>query len=175
MNKSQSLADEVVINRIYAVRGRKVMLDKDLADLDQVETKQLKRAVRRNGARFLADFMFQLRNKEVTNLRSQIGTSSWGGVRYSPMAFTEQGVAMSSSVLGSERAIMVSIHVIRVFTKMREILLTNKDILLKLEQLERNVSKNSTEIKLIFDCIKQLLSQKMTPQRSIGFKRRDEQ
>src|SRR3984885_4808381 len=116
------------------------MIDRDLAELYDVETKQLKRQVRRNVDRFPEDFMFELTKEEFENLRSQIGTSSWGGVRYMPMAFTEQGVAMLSSVLNSETAIRVNIRIIRVFTKLRELLLTHKDILLKLEKLERKVA-----------------------------------
>jgi phosphomevalonate kinase len=108
-------------------------------------------------------------------LRSQIGTSSWGGVRYAPMAFTEQGVAMLSSVLNSARAIMVNIHIIRVFTRMREMVLMHKDILLKLEQLERKTIEHSEDIKLIFDYLKELLNPKTEPMRKIGFKRKKEE
>ena len=117
------------------------MLDEDLAELYEVETKQLKRQVRRNIDRFPEeDFMFELTRDELENLRSQIGTSSWGGSRYMPMAFTEQGVAMLFSVLNSARAIKVNIQIIRIFTRMREMLLTHKDILLKLEQLESKMT-----------------------------------
>src|SRR5689334_4766129 len=115
-----TIPDEVVVNKIYLVRGMKVMFDCDLAGLYEVETKQLKRAVKRNQSRFPEDFMFVLTDEELGNLRYQFGTSSWGGNRYPPMAFTEQGVAMLSSVLSSERAVMVNIHIIRVFTRMRE-------------------------------------------------------
>ena len=135
MTKSIAIPDEVVLNKIYLIREQKVMLDMDLAELYGVETKQLKRAVRRNSDRFPEDFMFELDKEELEILRSQIGTSSWGGVRYAPMAFTEQGVAMLSSVLNSERAVQVNIHIIRVFTRVREMLLTHKDVLLKLEQI----------------------------------------
>jgi hypothetical protein len=137
MTKNVTIADEVVMNKIYQIRGYKVMLDMDLAELYRVETKQLKRAVKRNIDRFPEDFMFELNDQEFENLRSQFGASSWGGVRYAPMAFTEQGVAMLSSVLNSKQAIAVNIQIIRVFTKMRQMLMTNKDILLKLEKLER--------------------------------------
>jgi hypothetical protein len=163
------------MSKIYVLRGRKVMLDTDLADLYHVETKQLKRAVRRNEDRFPADFMFVLRRREIANLRSQFGTSSWGGVRYLPMAFTEQGVAMLSSVLGSDRAIMVNIHIIRVFTRMREFMLTNKDILLKLEQLESKVTQNDREIKTIFEYLKELLTTASVPSLRIGFRRSNEE
>jgi phage regulator Rha-like protein len=140
MAKSIVIPDEVIINKIYIIRGHKVMLDSDLAEMYGVETKQLKRQVRRNITRFPDDFMFELTDEELQNLRSQIGASSWGGVRYVPMVFTEQGVAMLSSVLNSERAIEVNIRIIRIFTKLREMRLTQKDILLKLEQLEKKIT-----------------------------------
>jgi len=113
------------------------MMDFDLAEMYLVETKQLKRQVRRNMDRFPEDFMFEINKEEFENLRSQIGSSSWGGSRYLPMAFTEQGVAMLSSVLSSRMAIEVNIQIIRVFTKMREMILNHKDILLKLEKVEK--------------------------------------
>ena len=131
--------EDVIMSKIYCIRDHKVMLDEDLAELYDVETKQLKRQVRRNMDRFPEDFMFELTREEFENLRCQIGSSSWGGARYIPMAFTEQGVAMLSSVLNSSRAIKVNIQIIRIFTRMRELLLTNKDILLRSE--ERRVGK----------------------------------
>jgi hypothetical protein len=137
--KKISILEEKVINKIYLIRNKKVMLDFDLAELYAVETKQLKRQVKRNPERFPKDFMFELTRKEFENLRSQIGTSSWGGTRYLPMAFTEQGVAMISSVLNSATAIEVNIQIIRVFTKMKEMLLSNKDILLMMEKLEKKL------------------------------------
>ena len=112
-------------------------MDFDLAEMYLVETKKLKRQVRRNMDRFPEDFMFEINKEEFENLRSQIGSSSWGGSRYLPMAFTEQGVAMLSSVLSSRMAIEVNIQIIRVFTKMREMILNHKDILLKLEKVEK--------------------------------------
>ena len=174
MSKKLIIPDEVVMNKIYLIRGQKVMLDMDLAELYRVETKQLKRAVRRNEVRFPNDFKFELSKKELRTLRSQIGTSSWGGLRYAPMVFTEQGVAMLSSILNSERAVLVNIHIIRVFTRMREILLTHKDVLLKLEQLEGKMIKHDNDIKLIFDYLKELLTQKAEPMRKIGFKHKKE-
>ena len=162
------------MNKIHSIRGQKVMLDMDLAALYAVETKQLKRAVRRNKVRFPDDFMFELNKEELDILRSKIGTSSWGGVRYLPMAFTEQGVAMLSSVLNSERAVLVNIHIIRVFTRMREMLLTHKDILLKLEQLEKKGIQHDDDIKLIFEYLKELLNPTTEPMRAIGFKHRQE-
>ena len=170
MGKKVVITDEVVLNKIYLIKGQKVMLDSDLAELYSVETKQLKRAVRRNIGRFPRDFMFELTIGEFKNLKSQIGTSSWGGIRYSPMAFTEQGVAMLSSILNSERAVLMNIHIIRVFTKMREMLLSNKDILLKLEQLDRKTIRQDDDIKLIFEYLKELLNPPKEPMRKIGFK-----
>lgn len=175
-NKSNTILEEKVINKIFLIRDKKVMLDFDLAEMYAVETKQLKRQVKRNPERFPKDFMFELTPKEFENLRSQIGTSSWGGTRYMPMAFTEQGVAMLSSVLNSSTAIEVNIQIIRVFTKMKEMLLTNKDILLKLEQLEKKTTAHDADIQMIFEAFKQLLTQPKEPapsRRKIGF-RRDE-
>ena len=137
------VAEQKILNKIYAIRGEKVMLDQDLAEMYGVETKQLKRQVKRNADRFPKDFMFELTPKEFENLRSQIGTSSWGGTRYMPMAFTEQGVAMLSSILNSKTAIEVNIRIIRVFTKMRAFALTHKEILMQLAKLEKEVSSNS--------------------------------
>ncbi len=151
-----ALADEVVMRRIHTVRGHRVMLDSDLAELYQVETRVLNQAVRRNQARFPEDFMFELTNEEWEILKSQIVTSSWGGRRKLPLVFTEQGVAMLSSVLNSEAAIAVNIQVIRVFTKMRELLANHKDILLALERLKGTVDHNSRDIKVIFKLLKRM-------------------
>ncbi len=151
-----AIPDEVIMDKIYLIRGQKVMLDRDLAELYGVETKQLKRAVRRNISRFPEDFMFELSDAEFTDLRSQFGTSSWGGVRYAPMTFTEQGVAMLSSVLNSERAISVNIQIIRIFTRIRELLSTHKEILQKLELLEKKDIEQDEKIMLIFEYLKQL-------------------
>jgi len=180
MSKKLLIPDEVVMNKIFLIREQKVMLDFDLAELYGVETKYLKRAVRRNKARFPKDFMFELNRKELQNLRCQFGTSSlpgdnaavWGGHRYTPMVFTEQGVAMLSSVLNSERAVSVNIHIIRVFTRMREMLVTHKDVLLKLEQLEGKLVKHDDDIRVIFDYLKELLTPKTPPLRRIGFKQK---
>jgi ORF6N domain len=177
MSKSLAIHDEEVINKIYLLRGKRVMLDRDLADMYGVETLQLKRQVRRNLERFPKDFMFELDKKEFENLRSQFGTSSWGGVRYTPMAFTEQGVAMLSSILNSKTAIEVNIQIIRIFTRIREMLITHKDVLLKLEKLEKamlkhdnRTSKNEDDIQLIFNALKQLLNPPHESLRPIGFK-----
>ncbi len=155
MDNKTNIPNEIITNKIYFVRGEKIMLDSDLATLYGVETKQLKRQVRRNIDRFPADFMFELTKDELENLRSQFGTSSWGGTRYFPMAFTEQGVAMLSSVLKSKTAIKVNIQIIRIFTQMRNLLSSHKEILLKLKQIEDRVSSHDEQMLLIFEYIKQ--------------------
>lgn len=176
-SKAVIVPDDLIMNNIYLIRGQKVMLDHDLAKLYQVEKKRLNEQVSRNKERFPGDFMFQLNKEEFQNLKSQIATSSYGGTRKLPYAFTEQGVAMLSSVLNSDTAIDVNIKIIRIFTKMRELLLDNKDILLKLEQLERKVSKqdkkvnkHEREMEMIFSAIKELLNPTTTKREPIGFK-----
>ena len=164
------LPDENIISKIYFIRGQKIMLDEDLALLYQVETKRLNEQVKRNSDRFPKDFIFQLSSKEFENLKSQFATSSWGGRRKFPFAFTEQGVSMLSGVLNSPVAIQVHIQIIRIFTKMRELLLTNKEILLKLERMEKDVKENKEDIAMIFRALKQLLEQPKPKRRIIGFK-----
>jgi hypothetical protein len=158
MNELPTLPDETIINKIYVIRGKKVMLDRDLAELYGVETRMLNQAVRRNIKRFPGDFMFLLSPEEMENWKSQIVISNREkmGLRKPPLAFTEQGVAMLSSVLNSDRAIIVNIQIIRVFTKMRELLATHKEILLKLEQLEKKDIEQDGKIMLIFEYLKQL-------------------
>lgn len=136
---------ETIEGKILLIRNKKVMLDRDLAKLYEVETKYLKQQVNRNIERFPDDFMFQLTRNEFNNLRSQIATSSWGGTRYLPYAFTEQGVAMLSSVLSSKKAITVNIQIIRTFTKLREMMLSYKELQRKIETMEKNM-KNTTKI-----------------------------
>lgn len=133
--KLRELAEDSIVSKIYKVRDQKVMIDRDLAELYGVETKRLKEAVRRNMDRFPPDFMFEMNIREFENWRTQFASSKDDrqGLRYAPFCFTEQGVTMVSCILNSARAILVNIQVIRVFTKMRGILLTNKDILLRLE------------------------------------------
>jgi hypothetical protein len=177
-NAVQPLVEDKIINKIYLIRGNKIMLDFDLSGLYLVETKQLKRQVRRNIERFPEDFMFELNKEEYDSIRSQFGTLKRGEhSKYLPMAFTEQGVAMLSSVLSSKMAIEVNIQIIRVFSKMREMLLTHKDILLKLEQVEKNMMKQDgkmkkyeEDIQIIFKALKQLLNQPQQPRERIGFK-----
>jgi hypothetical protein len=150
------IPDDIITSKIYLIRDKKVMLDEDLAELYGVSTGNLNKAVKRNIARFPEDFMFQLTKEEFDNLIFQIGTSSWGGRRKLPYAFTEQGVAMLSGVLNSERAIKVNIQIMRVFTRMREMLETHKEILKKLEYLERKDIEQDEKIMLIFEYLKQL-------------------
>ena len=177
--KSIVVAEEAIISKIYLIRGQKVMIDRDLAELYGVETKQLKRQVRRNIDRFPEDFMFELSDEEFQEWRSQFGTSNEGdkmGLRYAPYVFTEQGVAMLSSVLNSERAISVNIQIMRIYSKLREMLLTHKDILLKLEQLERKITGHDEDIQLIFKYLKQLLTPtEQSERRRIGFRRPNEE
>jgi DNA polymerase III psi subunit len=143
------IPDEAIISKIYFIRGHKVLLDKDLAILYQVGTRDLNKAVKRNLERFPEDFMFQLTKKEVTDLMFQTGTSSWGGNRKLPNAFTEQGMAMLSSVLHSDLAIQVHIRIIRVFTKIRSLLETHQNILKRLMLLEKNDENQENKILLI--------------------------
>jgi phage regulator Rha-like protein len=172
-----TIPDEVIVSKIYLIRDQKVMVDRDLGELFGLETKVLKQAVKRNIKRFPIDFMFELTYEEFQNWRSQFVTSKSDimGLRYPPFCFTEQGVTMLSCILNSQRAIDTNIRIIRVFSKMREMLLSHKDILTKLEQFEKRVVKNSEDIQLIFDALKQLLSPPQEPRKRIGFKRRNEQ
>lgn len=171
------VADQKILNKIYAVRGQRVMLDEDLAAMYGVETRRLNEQVKRNLKRFPKDFMFTLTEKEYETLMSQNATSRWGGRRKLPSAFTEQGVAMLSGVLNSDIAIEVNIRIIRVFTKMREYALTHKEILLQLAKLEKEVKGNSRDIDSIFMVLKELIEKQSTPapRNKIGFKRSDEQ
>lgn len=161
------IPDERIINRIFLVRNRKVMFDRDLAELYGVKTRELNQAVRRNLERFPDDFMFQLTTGEFIILKSQIVTSSWGGVRKKPLVFTEQGVAMLSSVLKSRRAIQVNIQIIRTFTKLRQLMASHEELRRKIEELER---KSDQRFKTIFELIKNLLDEKVKPKMKIGFR-----
>lgn len=179
MSKSIAITDETVVNKIYHIRGKKVMLDRDLAEMYGVETRRLNEQVKRNEKRFPADFMFQLTEQELEEWKSQNATSNKEkmGLRKLPNVFTEQGVAMLSSVLNSETAIEVNIQIIRIFTRIREVLLTHKDVLLKMEQLEKTMlkqdektNKHEEEIQLIFNALKQLLNPPQEPREPVGFK-----
>lgn len=152
----QAYTDEFVMSRIHVIREQKVMLDSDLGPLFGVEVKRLKEQVRRNIVRFPEDFMFELTDDETEILRSQNATSSHGGARYRSFAFTEHGVLMLSNVLRSERAVLMSIQIIRVFTRMRELLLTHKDLLLELEKLRNSSKEHSGKIAVIFRYLKQM-------------------
>ena len=167
-----AIPDEVIISKIHLIRDQKVMIDRDLAALYGVETKALKQAVKRNIERFPEDFMFEMSKEEFENWRSQFVTSNAErmGLRYQPFCFTEPGVTMLSCVLNSKRAIEVNIKIIRVFSRLKEMVLTHKDILLKLEKLEHQTIKNSTEIQVIFNALRQLLSPPQVPRRKVGFK-----
>ena len=171
-NNKISVADEAIMNKIYVVRGQKVMIDRNLAELYEVETKRLKEAVRRNTNRFPADFMFEMNKKEFANWRTQNATSKEDrqGLRYAPFCFTEQGVTMLSCVLNSDRAVDVNIQIIRIFTKMKEMLLTHKDILLKMQKVEKKLTAHDEDIRLIFEALKQLLNPPQEPGKRIGFK-----
>jgi phage regulator Rha-like protein len=164
---------EIIERKIYFIRGHKVMLDSDLAEMYAVATKVLLQAVKRNLSRFPGDFMFQLNYQEVAALRSQIVTSKAGrgGRRYPPYAFTEQGVAMLSSVLNSERAIEVNIQIMRAFVKLRELMATHKDLARKLDDMEK---KYDAQFKVVFDAIRELMTPTEKPKRKIGFKREAE-
>ena len=161
---------EIIEKKIYLIRNQKVMLSVDLAELYGVETRVLNQAVKRNIERFPEDFMFQLDDNEFQNLKSQIVTSSWGGMRRAnPYAFTEQGIAMLSSVLKSDRAIKVNIEIMRTFVKIRKIILQNKDLADKLAQLEIKTEKHDKDIKAIIDAIRQLMTPPEKTKRKIGF------
>ena len=174
MSEEISIPEEVLMNKIYMINHTKVMLDSDLAELYQVETKVLNQAVKRNSERFPEDFMFPLTDEQWKNLKSQNVTSSWGGRRTLPYVFTEQGIAMLSSVLNSSVGINVNIQIIRVFTKMRKMLLTHKDLLLEMEEIRKKVSGQDEKIELIFNYLKQFLKEQEMPRVPVGFKRNNE-
>ena len=162
----QLVPNDTIASKIYFIRGQKVMLDRDLAELYGVETAQLKRAVRRNITRFPDDFMFELSKTELDDLRCQFGTSRWGGTRYPPFAFSEQGVSMLSSVLNSDRAIQVNIQIMRTFTRLREMLSTHEDLKQKIEDLEKRYDEN---FRIVFEAIKQLFTEEDKPKPKIGY------
>jgi len=167
------LTDGELVEKIFIIRGQKVMPDKDLAEMYGVPTFRLNQAVKRNRTRFPPDFMFQLTSEEFKGLISQIAISKKdgrGGVRKLPFAFTEQGVAMLSSVLRSERAIQVNIQIIRVYTKMKQLLLDNKDLWVKVEKIEQSLVKKDEEVKEIFKVLKKPLLQEDKPRNVVGFK-----
>lgn len=177
VNSNSVVPSERVERRILSIRGQKVMLDADLAELYDVPTKALNQAVRRNVDRFPQDFMFQLTPKETAGLTNYLDSSAlWsqsvtskkgrGGRRYLPLAFTEQGVAMLSSVLRSPRAVQVNIAIMRAFVKLREILATHQDLAKRLEEIESRYDK---QFKVVFDAIRELMTPPEIPRRRIGF------
>ncbi len=165
---------EIIEKKIYLIRGEKVMLDSDLAELYGAETFNLNKAVKRNIDRFPEDFMFQLSKEEAESLRFQIGMSKEsgrGGRRYLPYVFTEQGVAMLSSVLNSDRAVKVNIEIMRAFVKLRQMLASNAELSRKFADLEK---KYDSQFKMVFDAIRQLMIPPETKKRKIGFQRKDD-
>lgn len=162
---------EIIERKIFLIRGQKVILSNDLAQLYGVEVRVLVQSVKRNRDRFPKDFMFQLTKEEYRNLKSQIVISSWGGARRAyPYAFTEQGVAMLSSVLRSKKAIHVNIAIMRAFVKLRKILSMHKDLIRKLEELERRIGNHDRAIRNIFEAIRQLMEPPKQGKRIIGFR-----
>ena len=166
--------DHEVIEKIYWIRGKKVMIDSDLAQLFGVSTKVFNQAVNRNLRRFPSDFMFELTPQEFLNLRSQTVTSSWGGTRYVPKVFTEQGVAMLSGVLKSDLAIDVNIQIIRVFTRMREFLSDHLELKKAIEELISQGNKHSQKIETIFGVLEKLLEEPLDKRSPVGYKRSSE-
>ena len=171
-----AIPDEAVINKVLIIKGKKVMVDIDLAELYGVPTKRLNEQVKRNIKRFPQDFMFQLTLEEKQSLIGKY--THLNKLKYSPnfsFVFTEHGAVMLASVLNSERAIEVNVQIVRIFTQMREMLLTHKDILLKLEKLERKAVQQDGDIRLIFKYLKELLNPPTEPMRKIGFKHSKEE
>ena len=180
MAKSKSeliVPDEIVMSKILLIRGKKVMIDRDLAELYGVTTKQMNQQVKRNGKRFPEDFMFQLtteEKEEVVTKCDHLKTLKYSPVL--PYVFTEYGAVMLASVLNSDRAIEVNVQIVRIFTRMREMLMTNQEILLKLEQLERQTLQNTEDIQVVFDQLKQfLIPIEQAERRWIGFRRPGEE
>ena len=171
MSNAEIIPGERIEKAIYLIRGEKVMLDRDLASLYEVETGALNRAVKRNLQRFPQDFMFQLTTEESDSLRCQIGISKKGrgGRRFLPYVFTEQGVAMLSSVLNSERAILVNIEIMRAFVKLRQMLASNAELSRRLDELE---SKYDKQFRVVFDAIRQLMATPARGRKEIGFRSR---
>ena len=163
-----TVTEQLTISKIYIFRNQRVMMDFDLAEIYGVETRRLKEAVRRNIERFPEDFMFELTQDEFQNLRSQIATSSWGGSRYAPFAFTEHGAVMLASVLNSDTAAKASIFVVRTFVKLKQLVDTYKVLSDKIDGLE---DKYDEQLYHIIEAIRELSEQKKTPRTSIGFKK----
>jgi hypothetical protein len=165
-NSTSLITVKNISNRIHLVRGMKTLLDRDLSELYDVEVRVLNQSVRRNIDRFPSDFMFQLSREEFQNLKSQFVTSSWGGVRKLPLAFTEQGVAMLSSILNSKRAIQANIAIMRAFVELRKMIDANKEMLAHIQKLEE---KYDAKFQIVFEAIKELMKVDEKPKRRIGF------
>ncbi|MDO9000850.1 MAG: ORF6N domain-containing protein [Bacteroidota bacterium] len=167
-----TIPHEIITNKIFFIRGQKVMLDSDLAELYEVEARVLNQAVNRNEYRFHEDFKFKLSEEEWNNLKSQFVTSSWGGRRKLPFVFTEHGVLMLSSVLNSRRAIDLNILIMRVFSHIRKMLTENTELRLAIEKLEKKSDNHSKNIELVFKYLDELLEKKENniPRKSIGYK-----
>ena len=172
MEKALIVPDEIVMNQIYLIRNQKVMLDKELAELYQVTTGVLNQAVQRNIKRFPSDFMFQLTEQEWSNLKSQIVTSSWGGRRSLPYAFTEQGVAMLSGILNSDRAIAVNIQIMRIFIRIRQMFIDNTELRLEVEKIKGKLDNQDKNMEIVFRYLDELIEVKNDPipRKRIGFK-----
>lgn len=172
-SKSLTIPDERIVNQIHIIRGKKVMLDRDLAELYGVTTGRLNEQVKRNKKRFPEDFMFQLNSEETANWRSQIAISksTTMGIRRKPYAFTEHGIAMLSSVLRSDRAIQINILIIKTFIRMREMLETNQALRERIEALERKYGEHNEHIRALYQTLKKLLIQEAAPPKQIGFRR----
>lgn len=173
MEDQSLLSEETISTKIYYIRNQKVMLDRDLASLYGIETKALKQAVKRNLSRFPEDFMFELSQTEFNNLRSQIVTSSWGGTRILPSAFTEHGVLMLSSVLKSDKAIQTNIQIMRIFTKVRQMLLDTTEIKVDILQIQKKLENHDKNIELVFSYLDELTEkkEKESERVKIGYKK----
>ncbi|MBL4677484.1 MAG: ORF6N domain-containing protein [Mucilaginibacter sp.] len=168
-----TIADDAVVNKIYLIRSVKVMQDYDLAELYQVETKQLKRQVRRNIERFLSDFMFELTSDEYNSLRSQFGTLNRGAhSKYLSMVFTEQGIAMLSSVLNSAAAIKVNIQIMRIFTRVRQMITDNTELRLEIEKIKSKLDNQDKNMEIVFRYLDELTEKesKIQERKRIGYK-----
>lgn len=168
---ANTLPEIPVDNLILEIRGQKVILDSDLASLYEVETKKLNQAIKRNLERFPEDFMFQLSEDEFANLRSQFVTSSWGGRRYPPYAFTEHGAIMAASVLNTPKAVEMSVYVVRAFVKLRTLALQYKELTRKLAQIEERLGEHDTAIIEIVNTIRQLMEPPEAKKKEVGFRR----
>jgi len=174
-NSSVLIPDEIISNKIFLIRKVKVMLDKDLAELYGVSTGNLNKAVKRNIKRFPDDFMFQLNAEEFEILKFQFGTSSWGGTRSIPYAFTEQGVAMLSGILNSDKAISVNIQIMRIFTKLRRMLTDTLSLKLEVEEIKRKLQNQDKNIELVFSYLDELITKQkvQNTRKRIGSKTND--